>query len=798
MFNYRCPSCGKHHTVEKNFEQPFESHCLRCGVRISVTEELIHQTNLPARSSPMLPKREEAIIPSPTDSSIRTAVRTVATATEETTLQGDDSGESAAENRRDENRKPAAKKTPKELKKKLSRRAEEEDEASAEEEILAERKPSPPPAKTASAVKPKRPRWQLIAAVAAVLLVLGSTGGYLLFGGKKAEPKKTAAPARKPSKPAPKPAPQVVKKEDPAPPPKIADRADLVVSAAHLSSDLATNADLANNKYQDKILDVSGVFLKIEKKDGLRPPPRAYAVFATSGEPICCDTEGGPTPHAAWAQLKPDQMFTMRGRYEKNGYLRECYLLPQYVSTADKLYQGKTIQVTGRIARIDPPTPAQPFPSIVFEGETNSVLELRFLFRSTDAAEIERVQRGSMLTIQGECNGYQKVEGVAFIRIDNCAFVYTSAAPSGTLRLDAMRLLREYEEDSRKFYLPLPGEEELLDTKWSIRELFKTWSSDSKAFFKKYGNRILRVRGKELRRGDRTLILTAGDTDLTFQIDCRFTGAGFEALRGRHETEYRIRGLFLGQIDGRGLRLENCQLDMPRTKEPVIGNNFLPFKPGRTFTIDIAQLDSKQSRNAMNLVRREVHIQVRDGGTEVSVTHAASLPGKSLFEKGIQDQWVLQPKAAKKIPNPGGIYYQRAKAGFLELGTPYINAQGKADILWAPVLKFGARAGEKWEWDPSNGLHEYEIEKIEKYNDHLCAFVREYITLPTDLHPVEILHVYAQEMGEIERQQWRHIDQRGTKILFSEMKWVEKSARSRTAVPGKSPPADRPIRTPAK
>lgn len=71
MFNYRCPSCGKHHTVEKNFEQPFEAQCLRCGARISVTEELIHQTNLPARSTHTLPKREEAIILSPTDSSIR-------------------------------------------------------------------------------------------------------------------------------------------------------------------------------------------------------------------------------------------------------------------------------------------------------------------------------------------------------------------------------------------------------------------------------------------------------------------------------------------------------------------------------------------------------------------------------------------------------------------------------------------------------------------------------------------------------------------------------------------------------
>lgn len=767
--------------MDKDFERPFESKCLRCGMLISVTEELIHQASLPARPALSPPARSEAVVQSPGNSAV--AVATKSDSSDEPALDAETSPKtnaSASKYDRDKNKKISEDKK----QKKPAKRAEEKEEAE-EEEVIPERKPSlpprPPPPKTPTG----QPRRQLIVAAASIALVVFGAAGYLMFGGKKTEPKQVAKPKPTP-KPTVKPAPKVVKIQEP--PPKIPDKADLIVSAARLSAELAANADIANNKYMGKLLEVSGIFSKIEKKDGLRPPPRQHAVFATSGAPVSCDLEGGPTPVAAWMQLKPEKPFTMRGKYEKNGYLHECYLLPDYVSTADNRYKGKTIQVSGRIARIEEPINKESFPRVVFEGETNSLIEVRCFFRATDKQEVSKIQSGSMLTIQGECNGRQTVEGASFVRVDNCELVYTSAPPDNIPRVDVHRLLREYEEDTRMDFLPMPGEEERIEKVWTIREMAKEWSGDSKAFVKKYGNRILRVGGKIKTRGDRLVVLVSGDTDLRFQIDCRFDTASFEAIRGRREAEYRIRGLFVGEISGRGLRLENCQLDMPRQRGPVVSTDYLPFKQGRSFTIDIATFDVKLVRKTVDVVQREVHVQGRDGVTEILVTQRGPLPGKSLFDEGVQEKWSQQTQARIKKPATNGIYSRRMKAGFIELGTPFLTVEGKPDIAWMPVLKIGVRAGEKWQWEPVNGLHEYEVEKIDDVNGRPCAFIREIITMSADvLHPIEILHVYAQGLGEVERRQWRLLDQRGTKVLLSEMKWVDNPT-----------PGDRALSAPTK
>jgi len=42
VFTYRCPSCGKQHTADRPFAGPFQATCLRCGVTIPVTRELVH------------------------------------------------------------------------------------------------------------------------------------------------------------------------------------------------------------------------------------------------------------------------------------------------------------------------------------------------------------------------------------------------------------------------------------------------------------------------------------------------------------------------------------------------------------------------------------------------------------------------------------------------------------------------------------------------------------------------------------------------------------------------------------
>jgi hypothetical protein len=791
MFTYRCPACGKHHSVDKEFEQTFESKCLRCSAFISVTPELIHQSQSAGRPARSLRVSEESITKSPEDSAVRVAARSgsaVEAEAEEPALDAPslpDEPEPEAEprkNGRAKSKDQTKDKDEKSRKKKPDKRAkqqQEEEDEEPEEEAAPEPKRGTPPAQSPPKAKGPRPRWKIIAPVAAVVLVLFVAVGFLIFGGKKPETKRGARSS--PAKAAPKttkapPPAKVEKKEEP--PIKTPDTPQLVVSAAKLSAELAADADRANIKYAGKILEVSGLFSKIDKKEGLRPPARPHAVFATTGAPVSCDLQDSSPPAAAWNRLKPEKPFTIRGKYEKNGYLSGCFLMPEYTSTADSRYKDRTIEVTGRIARMDDPTPAKPFPSLVFEGETNSLLEVRCLFRITDEAEVKKIQLGSLLTIQGKCSGRVTIEGTSFIRLDNSKLVYTSAPPENIPRVEVGRLLREYDEDVRPDYLPPPGQEEQLETVWTIRQLVKEYSANPEAFAKKYRNHILRVRGQIQRvplRHETFVNLISGDTDLSFPIECHFDRVSLEAIRQRREREYRIRGLFTGPIKKDQLRLDNCQLDMPRAVRQVVTAEFLPHKSGRSFTVDVVTFGTLIKRKIGDLTQREVHVQGKDGVTEIVVTHIGPLTGKSLFEEGVQEKWVQDNKVRIRTPASTGIYLRRLNAGFVEIGTPHPGQNGKTEITWLPMLKLEAQVGDKWKWESSDSVREYVLEKFDEFQGQPSAVIREIHTLSADvLHPIETLHVYAKDFGEVERRQWRQLDQRGNKKLLSEMKWVNK------------------------
>lgn len=770
MFTYRCPGCGKHHAVDKIFEQAYETPCLRCGVHIAVTSELIHPSQNASRTARSAPPGEESITKAPSsavqvaDEGSRDQEAVDAFTTEEPDEVAD------AEPSKNGRKKKSAPR-------RASKRAEKpEPEIDEEEEEEEETKPAPrptwPPPKTPS-TKPKspRPRWQLIAALSTVALVICGAGGYLIFGGKKPAPKPVAkAPAKPTPKPTVKPKPIV---KEPDPPPKAPPARDVAISASRLSAELAAQPGATDSKYAGKILEVSGLFDKIDRKDGLRPPSRPHAVFATQGTVISCDLQGSPTDLAGWSRMVPNQPFTVRGKYEKKGYLRDCALMP-FTASADNRYKSKTMEVTGRVDGIAPATPLQPYPSIVLEKETNGILEVRCLFRNTDAEEVSKIQPGSLLTIRGECNGQQKVQADNYVRFDNCQLVYTSAPTEGKLRIDAPRLLREYEEDLRSDYLPAPGEEERIDTLWNIRQLAQEVPADGKAFDKKYRNRILRVTGKRQQLAGNMLMLESGDTDLAFRVECRFGTTALEMLRQRRESVYRIRGLYTIASDGKTLRLDNCQLDVPRPKSLVLTADYLPHRSGRSFALDIASFGVLVNRRFSDVVRREVHVQGKDGLTEILVTQVGKLPGKSLFADKVQEEWSGMSKTRIKHPETSGIYSQRLKSGFVEFGTPHLGANGKTQISWMPIVKLEVQAGEKWTWDSDIGAREYVLEKFDDFHGRPCAVVREIVTSAADvLHPIEILHVYAKGLGEVERREWRQLDKRGGKTLLSETKWVE-------------------------
>lgn len=806
MFTYRCPACGKHHTADKNFEKAFEAKCLRCGSLIDVTPELIQQAPGAASSSVTLPPRPELFTKAPAGSGVRVAkaASVTAPAVDDPALDApslpEDSAtvEAAPRKKGPSKRKEPARNQDDKADKKTPAKPEPANEQKEETATDPERPRWTPPEKTPPSKKGLKPRWQLIAAVSAVVLVLFGAIGFFSFGGKKATSKPRAKPVAnkttpKPTpKPAPPPPPQKVEPAVQGPPP-----ADVIVSAPRLSAELAANADFANIQYSGKILEVSGLLAKIENKEGLRPPARPHAVFATSGTPISCDLQDSKPGADAWNRLKANQPFTIRGKYEKKGYLSGCFLMPSYTSSADSRYKDKIIEVSGRVASVSTTGDSQQqFPTVVFEGETNSVMSIRCLFRMTDAAEVSKIQPGSDLTIQGRCGGRQG-DGKS-IRLDNCVLVYTSAPPPKVVRIHAIAMLREYEEDLRLDFLPPPGEESQIPTVWTIRQLYNTYTADPKSFVQKHRNHILHLRCKapppQQLRGTRgkplAVTLTSGDTDLAFQIECYFSAAAGEELSKHSEAEYQIRGLFTGQIDAKKLRLDNCDVDMPRRAGPSLTADYLPHKAGRTFTIDVATFGTMVNGKARDVVQREVHVQGEGGVTEIVLTHAGPLTGKSLFDEGVQEKWVQQKKVAIKAPATTGLYFRRLNAGFVELGTPYPVAKGKPEVSWMPMVKLHAQAGDKWKLESPAGPRDFVLEKFDEFQGHPCAVIRELFTPASDiLHPLETLHVYAQDLGEVERRQWRHLDQRGGKILISEMKRVAKPEAGLETKPAAKPAA---------
>jgi hypothetical protein len=302
--------------------------------------------------------------------------------------------------------------------------------------------------------------------------------------------------------------------------------------------------------------------------------------------------------------------------------------------------------------------------------------------------------------------------------------------------------------------------------------------------------------------GDRVLFLSSGDTDLVFRVECRFSKSDYEKIRQRREQEYRIRGLYTVMHDANTLRLDNCELDMPRRLGPVVTPDFLPHKPGNSFTIDVATYGELINNKPSNVVRRQVHVQGKEGSTEVIMSHIGKFGAttKSLFDESAPENWVEDKNRRIHLPpSSSGIYFRRVNAGFIENGTlrPRGDGSNKIEMDWTPILKLDVRAGDKWTWGTPAGGHEYMLEKFEDYRGAPAAVVREIVTLGSDvLHPIEILHVYAKGLGEVERKEWVRLDQRGSKKLLSEMRWVQTSPLNRgsgsKAVEGKPsgpPPA---------
>jgi hypothetical protein len=767
--------------VDTPFTQPFQANCLRCGAAIDVTVELIQ---------PKLGAQPVAVGANPKEA--------ITTAPAEPTAKAPGQSNGANKDHADTQAKSRIKKAP--VPPSSSKSGAKAANVFAEDEARRNRPSWPSKAKPPEE-KPPRRRGPIIAAVVVVVLLAGGGGAYWFLANKKpasnAAAKASPKPAAKQS--TSKAAPASKKKEEPPPPPaKGPLPTDYALAAPRLSAELrGANLPVSNAKYAGKVLEVSGLFAKIESKEGLHPPPHPHAVFHVEGQAVLCDLQSGGSELALWKKLPPGQPITVRGRYEKDGYLRECFLMP-LTSPADSTYKGKTLEVVGRVERTQLPDDKQlvnstvEFPTVILEGETNGLTELRCLFRKEDADEVRKIQPGSLLTLQGECNGrhvemnspqFRQQKPSYYVRLDNCRLVYTSAPPAGTQRLGVIALLRPYEEDLRPYFLPPPRDEERIESLRRIRQLAQENAADARVMDTKYLHRLLVVAGKPRKSpNERSIILESGDTDVAFRVRCYFTPSALRALDGRKESEYQVRGLCSGLEDKQTLRLDNCELDMPAPVGPALTAEFLPYKPGRAFTVDVALHGdatlygvAKANTNKKGaIVRRELHVQRKDGLTEVFMTHRGMLPAaKTLFDEGVQQAWIQQKGAKVTTPVTAALYFLRLKAGFVEVGVPVAGDRAKVDVNWFMPLKLEARPGDKWSQESPEGDREYVLEKLDRSTGHLRAYIRETLTLKQDIvYPIETLHVYEEGLGEVERRQWKQLNRGGDKKLQLEMKWV--------------------------
>src|SRR5262249_48335293 len=137
--------------------------------------------------------------------------------------------------------------------------------------------------------------------------------------------------------------------------------------------------------------------------------------------------------------------FTVRGVFERDGQLHNCELRP-LAAPADERYKGKLMEVSGFVAEVGA-IDEQAFPMIRLEHDTQGLVDIGCLFSKGDEAQLQSIKAGTAVTIRGTCGGRQSTADNFYVRLDNCRLVHTTAPEPSVQRLEAVALIREYEED---------------------------------------------------------------------------------------------------------------------------------------------------------------------------------------------------------------------------------------------------------------------------------------------------------------------------------------------------------------
>jgi hypothetical protein len=623
--------------------------------------------------------------------------------------------------------------------------------------------------------KPWWKRWQVLAGVGGTAVVVVAVSLYFIKG-KNAAPTKVvvskkeggASKTRLMVSTDDADSPDEKEAKAKLPENKTAARAPVVaafkMSACRLAAELAARPDATNDKYAGKIIEIVGRFHRLDSQVADSPVSGMHAIFLVEGPPVGCALSDSLVDKKRWEQLGQGDGLAVRGLYVKNGILQQAELMP-VAPPADDKYKGKEIEVSGFVDAILPQDDDQAFPSVKLEAGTNSLLEVRCLFRKSEETELKKLRPGAAVVIKGTCGGrHGEKGGKPYVRIDNSEFVYTSGPTAAVARHEAPFLAREYEEDMRSVLLPPLGGEEKLSAPVALADLAREACLGHKATEKKYLHKVVTVVGKpQTKVPPRQLFLESGRTDQQLRVLCVFAKRQFAELD--EAAEFRVRGFCTGFADSRTLRLDNCELVDSAGSSDIrkITADFLPHTPGASFTFDVATAATSDKKETAVM---RVLAEQRDGGiTETYTSHVGTLAGGWLLGNRDSAKWVQQPKI-KKVRVLGPVFYHRLSAGFVEVGQVTVTGPGRSETVWQPALKVGARAGTTWNWAHANTDYQYVVEKFDEFEGRPCAVIVETQTRPPDLHhPRVVRHVYVRGWGEVERQEWLQVTSRDRRIL---------------------------------
>jgi hypothetical protein len=815
MFSYRCPSCGKQHRIDSPFQQSFDAPCLRCREIIHVNSELVAD----AGGALAAAKAGAAVKSGKSSERIQRAApgQPGFEYDEESAREdvddpgaihkGNDAEWAAQDGEKGQDRSRVGVDTDPDAKAAAAGKKKKRKPGSADE--------------PGTAVDPTRNRRRLVTAGIVVLVVgLVGAGGYLGYdtirkrkaaatadagdGAAKTAAKAKTTPQSKTT--ASKEKTGSASKEKTASAAKdgkektasagkeksaagadktgttakvemieglVKPRDDKVmrISAARLSSEVAADPEGTDAKYHAAMLEVTGIFDKMEKRETMQPPARPHALFHCEGPLILCDQLGSKTDARTWAGLRTGEPCTIRGVYGSKGVLHGANIVPTS-PPADEKYRGKDLEVTGFVTQALPADQQHPFPRVVLEGETFGQTVVECLFRKTDEDKVLTLTPETPVVIHGTCGSRARMELERryLVRLDNCELLYTTAPPADRPRIAAPVLLRAYEEDLFPFLFPPAEGGPRLEKPVTTAQLEAELAADPKNFAAKYRHKTMVVEGYMARKaGNRTaVVLTTGETNGVVAVECRFTPRAMKELEGG--PKYSVQGFCYGTAGPKTLVLENCEAVDAAGKRAArrLTPDFFPHIPGRTLTYDVL-LASPEG----NLQAYRARVECRDGGLmESIITHTRPWKAANLHDAADRDTWTKKP-GTQKVQQPGPVWHRREDNRFVLVGKSESNKAGTSDLVFEPILKLGIKPGETWSWSQANTSHEYKLVRFDTYKNQPSAIVEETVTSGKDPHhPVEISHVYVRGVGEVDRRESLRLTAK-EKRLVSERRLVD-------------------------